>query len=132
MLTPKNNCVLNQQMVAGVWTTFASIFLPVPSNELLNDLHFQKCKILHSSGQSERAIESCEAARDHEQANSLLSQIYEESGDVESAINTLKSMIDLGFDTQDIHERIHFLQKRANQPRDYYKILDLPRNADEK
>merc|ERR1712127_458345 len=41
-------------------------------------------------------------------------------------------MLDLGFDTQDIHENINSLQKRANQPRDYYKILDLPRNADEK
>jgi DnaJ-domain-containing protein 1 len=87
---------------------------------------------LHKSGQSERAIESCEAARDHEQANLLLSKIYEELGDIESAINTLKSMLDLGFDTQDIHENINSLQKRANQPRDYYKILDLPRNADEK
>jgi DnaJ family protein C protein 3 len=111
--------------------------LSPPSNDFLNELHFQKCRILKKWGKLKESIESCEDARDHNQANILLSEIYEETDQIDLALKVLKDLLsadtDNDHDTQNIQERINSLEKLARQPRNYYKILGLSKSeADEK
>ena len=116
----------------------SSSFLPgPPSNGFLNELHFQKCRILKKWGKLQESIESCENARDHYQANILLSEIYEETDQIDLALKVLKDLLsgdNIGQDTQNIQERINSLEKLARQPRNYYKILGLSKSegSDEK
>lgn len=100
-------------------------------------LSTKECEALAQMGQAQQAIEACTRTLQlNERSTEALEQrakAYEGLGDFTKAIDDLQRAVGIDEGNNHLKEqlnRMQKLQKNANK-RDYYKILNVPRNAQE-
>lgn len=110
-----------------------------PSQQLLSDLHFHKCKVYADWDKHKEALDSCSHAiknsEDTVNIHIKKADIYEKLEDWDNVIRELNNANHAdGGHRRDLNERIEKAQKmkKRAKSRDYYKILEVGKRAKDK